>query len=238
MCYKYATPKLDELIEFFNDQPTYQIRDYQHYYLADGFVHPMMGITTIEEPRVIQEGYWGLIPAWAKTVEQAKDIALKTLNAVSETVYEKPSFKNYIGKYRCLIWVQGFFEWQHRDNGKNKIPHFIYMKDQKPFSFGGIYSKWPHPETGEIITTFSILTTPANTLMSEIHNSKMRMPLIIAPEQREQWLSPMQQEDIQAMMQTFPDGGLAAHTISKLITTRGVDNNVQEVQEQFTYSLF
>jgi putative SOS response-associated peptidase YedK len=238
MCYKYSTPKLDELIAFFNEQPAYEIRDYQHYYLADGFVHPMMGITTIEEPKVIQEGYWGLIPGWAKTVEQARDIAKNTLNAVSETVYEKPSFKNYIGKYRCLIWVQGFYEWQHREGGKEKIPHFIYRKDHKPFTFGGIYSKWPHPETGELITTFSILTTPANELLSEIHNNKKRMPLIIDPDQRERWLSQLNKDEIQVMMQVYPDGELAAHTISKLITTRGINNNVPEVQEAFMYSLF
>lgn len=239
MCYKYATPKLKDLLQYLEEMPPYTVKDYHEYYLADGFAHPMMAITTIEEPGIIQPAMWGLIPGWAKTIEQANDIALKTLNAVSETVYEKPSFKSYIGKYRCLVWVNGFYEWQWKDEkGKSKIPYFIYMPNHQPFTFGGLYTHWANPDTGELITTFSILTTEANEMMAQIHNNKKRMPLIIQPKDREKWLSDLKKDEIEAIMKPLPDGILQAHTISKLITTRGVDTNVPEVQHEYKYELF
>lgn len=239
MCYKYATPTLDELLAHLQDAPAYTIQDYYQYYVADAFLHPMMPVTTIEQPAMIRAAQWGLIPSWAKTVEQAKDIASKTLNAVSETIYEKPSFKNYIKSQRCLVWANGFYEWQWKDEkGKNKTPYFIYMPKHEPFSFGGIYSEWTHPETGEVFTTFSIITTEANELMSQIHNIKKRMPLIIQPADREKWLSAITEAEIKELMQPLPDGILQAHTISKLITTRGIDNNVPEVQVEHKDELF
>lgn len=239
MCYKYATPKLKDLLEHLENMPPFTVNDYYACYLSDGFAHHMMPVTTAEEPNVIQPAMWGLVPSWAKTMEAAKDIAVKTLNAVSETIYEKPSFKNYIGKYRCLIWTNGFYEWQWKDvKGKTKIPYFIYMPDQQPFTFGGIYSKWVNQETGEITLTFSIITTAANQLLSEIHNNKKRMPLIIPADKRDTWLSEIDKDEIISLMQPLPDGILQAHPISKLITSRTQDNNVPEVQQEYKYELF
>lgn len=239
MCYKYATPTLDELLAHLASAPSYDIRDYAQYYYADGFAHPFMAVTTNEEPTVIQPAMWGLVPGWAKSLEQAKDMAAKCLNAVSEKIFETASFKNHILKQRCLIWVKGFYEWQWRDKGKNKIPHFIYMKDRQPLTFGGVYTKWVHPDTGELITTFSIITTEANALMAEVHNNKKRMPLVILPQDREKWLSNLTKDEVTVMMQPLADGLLDCHTISKLITGRD-ERNVPEVQEPFNYenSLF
>lgn len=239
MCYKYATPTLDELLAHLQDAPAYTVQDYYQCYVADAFAHPMMPVTLATNPAKIELAQWGLIPGWAKTIEQAKDISLKTLLAVSETIYEKPSFKNYIGKQRCLIWVNGFYEWHWKDEkGKNKVPYFIYMPNHEPFSFGGVYSYWTHPDTGEVFTTFSIITTAANELMSQIHNIKKRMPLIIQPKDREKWLAAITEAEIKELMQPLPDGILQAHTISKLITARGVNNNVPEVQAEYKEELF
>jgi putative SOS response-associated peptidase YedK len=118
------------------------------------------------------------------------------------------------------------------------VPYFIYMPNHEPFSFGGIYSHWTHPDTGEVFTTFSIITTEANELMSQIHNIKKRMPLIIQPKDREKWLAAITEAEIKELMQPLPDGILQAHTISKLITTRGADNNVPEVQAAYKEELF
>lgn len=237
MCYKYATPKLDNLLEHLKEVPAYTIQDYYQYYLADGFNHNLMPITTIEANRTIQGAIWGLVPEWIRDSQQAKEWADKTLNAKSETAFELTSFKNYIGRYRCLIWVNGFYEWQWRDaKGKTKIPYFIYMPGQVPFTMGGVYTKWQRPDTGVEMLTFSIITTEANNLMSEIHNNRKRMPLIITPENRDKWLSNLSKEQIQKMMQPLPDGMLQTHTISKLITTRGADINVPEVQTLYEYA--
>lgn len=231
MCYKYATPKLDDILQHLKDAPPFTIQDYLHYYLADGFNHNLMPITTCEANTTIQGAVWGLVPEWIHESKKAREWADKTLNAKSETVFELTSFKNYIGRYRCLIWANGFYEWQWRDSkGATKIPYFIYMPNHVPFTMGGVYTKWQRPDTGEIMLTFSIITTEANQLMSEIHNNKKRMPLIIQENEREKWLGSLIREDITSLMRPLPDGILQAHTISKLITTRGVDTNVPEIQ--------
>lgn len=231
MCYKYATPKLEELLDHLKEQPPYTVEDYFEYYLADGFAHQYMPITTVERPRIISKAIWGLVPQWVTEPKQAKEFADKTLNAKSETIYERPSYKNYIGSKRCLIWTNGFFEHQWLDSkGKNKQPYFIYMNDKKPFCFGGIYSEYLNPATGELLNTFSIVTTEANTLMAEIHNNKKRMPLILTSATRESWISNLNKQQIQDLMQPLDDGELQAHRISKLITSRTEDRNVPEVQ--------
>lgn len=238
MCFKYATPKLEEMIEYLGEQPKYTIQDYYEYYLADGFEHRYMPVTTKESPGKIEKAIWGLVPDWVNTSPQAKEIADMTLNAKSETIYEKASFKNYIGSQRCLVWTNGFFEHRWEDpKGKVKTPYFIYMKDKKPFCFGGLYSHWARPDSGELLTTFSIITTEANSLMAEIHNNKKRMPLVLTNDMQDIWLGDLDKEGIKSMMQPLPDGILTAHTISKLITNFKEDRNVPEVQAVYDYPM-
>lgn len=239
MCFKYATPKLEELVAHLEGQPPYTIEEYNQYYLANGFDLPFyMPVTTNKEPRIVGHAIWGLVPEYIHTSDRAKEISKMTLNAKSETVFKLPSFRDYIGSKRCLIWTGGFFESQWEVPGKEsckKTPYFIYMKNRAPFSFGGLYSEWARPDTGEILTTYSIITTPANNLLAEIHNNKKRMPLIIPSNKRDQWLSELSKDEINSMMQPLPDGLLAAHTVSKLANARGVDLNIPEVQEPYEY---
>lgn len=242
MCYKYATPTLDELVEHIGKQPKYTAEEYLRYYLADGFDTPYMPITTTEDSTVIEKGSWGLVPPWAKrkTTEEAQNEAKRNLNARDDKVFVSNNFRRYIGSKRCLIWTNGFFESQHEHpekKGTKKFPYFIYMKDKKPFSFGGLYSTWTNEDTGEIVNTFAIITTPPNKLLAEIHNSALRMPFIVPDDKREEWLSDIGEDEIKGMIQTFPDGYLDAHTVGKLANARvaAFDKNVPEVQEEFIY---
>ncbi|MEZ5017279.1 MAG: SOS response-associated peptidase [Flavipsychrobacter sp.] len=234
MCYHTSTavePKLKEYL------PGYDVKNAAFYYHLSGFDHKFIPVTTNEHPLVVDGGIWGLVPGWVHESARAKEIADMTLNARCEKVFTTASYKNYIGKNRCLIWVDGFYEWQWRDNGKNKIPHYIYMPNHQPFSFGGIYSNWARPDTGEIMTTVSIITTPANDLMAEIHNNKKRMPFIVLPEERDKWLGQLDKQEIADIMRPCPDGLLQAHTISKAISQRGIDTNVPEIQKPVPYDL-
>ena len=136
------------------------------------------------QPQVITHYNWGLIPAWAKD----QDIRKFTLNAKIETLDEKPSFRNSINK-RCLVIANGFYEWQWMDSkGKSKVKYEIGLPDEALFAFAGLYSEWTDVTTGEIKNTYAIITTEANTLMSEIHNTKKRMPVILKPEDEQRWL--------------------------------------------------
>ena len=121
---------------------------------------------------------WGLVPSWAKDPR----IGNKMINARSETITEKPSYRDAFRKRRCLIPVDGFFEWQKE--GSIKIPFFIRRPSEEPFSLAGLWEVWNDPE-GNAVNTFTILTTEANARLKPLHD---RMPVVISPERRELWL--------------------------------------------------
>lgn len=153
----------------------------------NGFNHPATPVISNTDPHVITNFTWGLIPRWAMYT----GIQKQTLNAKIETLHEKPSFKNNI-QNRCLIISDGFFEWQWLDSkGKRKQKHLITVPNNQAFAFAGIYDTWQHPETEEHIYSYSILTTQANSLMAEIHNSKKRMPIIVPQSCESDWLAGM-----------------------------------------------
>lgn len=142
-------------------------------------------VITGENSTEIEMFHWGLIPFWAKDDRIKK----MTLNAKIESVEEKPAFRNSV-KNRCLVIANGYYEWQWLDTkGKQKQKYLLRPKSQQIFAFAGIYSHWKNPETGELINSYSILTTEANELMSKIHNNKKRMPVVLKKEDREKWLS-------------------------------------------------
>jgi putative SOS response-associated peptidase YedK len=117
---------------------------------------------------------WGLIPAWAKDPE-----TLKFINARSETISEKPSFRSAYKYRRCLIPADGFYEWQKPRGAKQ--PFLFTMAGNNLFAFAGIWESWND------IETFTILTTTANTLLATIHE---RMPVIVQSEDYARWLDP------------------------------------------------
>jgi putative SOS response-associated peptidase YedK len=152
--------------------------------IFNGFQFPKTPVIANDRPETIAMFNWGLIPSWAKD----KEIRKNTLNARIETIAEKPSFRSYV-KQRCLILVDGFYEWQWLDEkGKQKQKYEIGMPDDSAFALAGIWSDWLDKETGELMRTYAVLTTEANELMSRIHNSKKRMPVIIHPSNENEWL--------------------------------------------------
>jgi putative SOS response-associated peptidase YedK len=204
-----------------------------HYYLS-GFTHPLVPVISSLQPELITTFNWGLIPDFCKTKLDAKDMQDKTLNAKSETVFTLPSFKNSIREKRCLVIVDGFYEW--RTIGKQKYPYFIHYKDQDVFAIGGIFNDWVNRQTGQQTHTFSIITTPANALMSTIHNDKQRMPFILPKGTERDWLNTnLTENEIADLMKPLPEGELKAHTISKLITNRNKNPDTSEVQLAFEY---
>jgi len=153
-----------------------------------GFHFPGLPVLTTGSPRRAVTAGWGMIPPWARDYEKARSIRGKTLNARAETVAEKPSFKASWPKRRCLVPVEGFFE-PHRTDG-GTIPWYITRKDRGLFFLGGIYQSTPRGLDQFPVLTCSLLTVPARDLLAEIHNEKLRMPLMIASAVQEEWLSP------------------------------------------------
>ena len=154
---------------------------------------------------------WGLVPSWAKDLS----IGNKMINARADTLTEKASFKRLIGKRRCLIVADGFYEW--RAEGGEKIPYYIQLKSKKLFGFAGLYDHWQSPEAGEL-TTCTIITTDANEFMQKIHS---RMPVILTDEERDGWLDPSikDQSYFLEMLKPYDGEGIKAHAVSKLVNS-------------------
>lgn len=132
-----------------------------------------------EEGRRIQTMRWGLVPHWAPD-----DKAIR-INARAETLATNSAFKRAFSRHRCLIPVDGFYEWEPPERGR--IPHWIFRADGHPMSLAGIWSAWRHPETDEWHRRFAIITTDAEGAVAGIHD---RMPVALAPEVWDSWLDP------------------------------------------------
>jgi putative SOS response-associated peptidase YedK len=234
MCYSISTKKVSKETEKqFKSKIDSNIVLPSNYHLS-GFTQPFVPVISALQPAIITSFNWGLIPNFCKTEKEAKEMQTKTLNAKSETVFTLPSFKHSIREKRCLVLVDGFYEW--RTLGKQKYPYFIQYKDSEVFAMGGIFNDWINRETGKIEHTFSIITTPANALMSKIHNEKLRMPFILQKGFEHHWLTVnLTEAEISDMMQPLPDDQLKAHPISKLITNKNKNPDSPEVQLQFEY---
>jgi len=138
------------------------------------------------EGRRVQMLHWGLVPSWAKDTK----IGYRTINARSESVETKPSFRAAYRKQRCLVLADGFYEWQKL--GRAKQPYLIRCKDGEPFAIAGLWEKWNDP-AGEPLESCTLLTCEANALVAEIHE---RMPVILQPGDYDQWLDPEEQDPV------------------------------------------
>jgi putative SOS response-associated peptidase YedK len=178
---------------------------------------------------------WGLIPSWIKTMDDANAIRFKTFNARSETIDKKPSFSSSFKSKRCIIPVKGFYEWQHTEN--KKIPWYIYHSENEILTIAGLYDEWIENDTGESFNTFTIITTDANELLAEIHNSGKRMPVILYNSGEKKWLDPSTSSaDALSMLNPCPVEILKAHTISPLVNDRTLNRNTPDVIKPYIYS--
>ena len=153
---------------------------------------------------------WGLIPSWADD----PGIGARMINARSETVAEKPSFRRAFKERRCLIPADGFYEWQKTNGGKQ--PHYIRMKNGRPFAFAGLWESWKGD--GNEIRSCTILTTNPNDIAGEIHN---RMPVILPPEGYEVWLYPDVRETDQllSLLAPYPPSDMEAYPVSRRVNS-------------------
>ena len=203
-------------------------------YYFNAFEIPDLPVIQVEDPESINLVKWGLIPFWVRDSKAASEIRLKTFNARAETIREKPSFRGAVKSKRCLVLVRGFYEWQHR--GSEKIPHYIYLEGEQPLALAGLYDDWTDRDTGEVIQTCSIITTAANPLMEKIHNSKKRMPIILQEAVEKPWIDPdLAAEDAVKYLKPVHEKEMRFHTISRLISKRGVDKNVPALVEPYAY---
>lgn len=203
------------------------IEDAPHYNAA-----PSQRLPVIPQAGAGVEFYkWGLVPAWAKDLKTTKPI-----NARAETITTSPMFNRLIRSKRCLVPADSFYEWQVKDvpeitlfdlpaSSKKtvKIPYRIMRQDEDLFSFAGLWDEWLDKTTGEILKTFTIITTEANEVVKPIHD---RMPVILTPEAEALWLDP-NEKDVLDLLQPYDAGQMKAYRISDLVNSPA--NNSAEV---------
>ena len=165
----------------------------------------------------LEKLHWGLVPFWAKD----KAIGNRMINARSETVSGKPSYRTAFRKRRCLILADGFYEWKGTKGDKQPI--FLTLPDGGPFAFAGLWESWDN--MGKEPTPYrscTILTREASESVLPIHN---RMPVILKPEAFDPWLSPDNQDvrSLQYIMQNQVLTDLSSVPVSKRVNS--VRNN-------------
>ena len=205
--------------------------------MASGFEYPLWPVVKPFENGkdfTIEMMHWEFIPSYIKTTEALlhfrkggfnpntgkKDFPHNTLNARGEDVFQRPTYKDAANHRRCLVLSSGFYEWRHHtsEGGKDTAyPYYISLKNSAYFFMAGIFNPWLDQSTGEMVNSFSILTTAANPLMEKIHNKKKRMPVILPEQEAERWIqSELSVNQIQSLaVYQINDDAMRAYTIRK-----------------------
>lgn len=154
---------------------------------------------------------WGLVPWWARDLK----IGARMINARSETAAEKPAFRDAVRMRRCIVPVDGFYEWQKLASGKQ--PMRIRRRDRRPFAFAGLWERWRKGDA-EPVESFTVLTTEPNDLLRPIHD---RMPVILAPEDFDRWLDPALRspDAVSGLLAPCEDDELEAYPVSTLVNS-------------------
>ena len=149
---------------------------------------PLLTVRAGGDQRALALVRWGLIPWWAKA-DEAKRIGARCVQARSETAQTSPAYRDAFKKHRCLVVVDGFYEWQSLPDGK-RVPFHVRRADRRPFAIAGLWDRWRTDGTvpanrEDHVESGSVLTTRARGELAAVHD---RMPLVLAPDAWETWL--------------------------------------------------
>jgi putative SOS response-associated peptidase YedK len=192
------------------------------YNVAPQSFQPVVRLNRESGQRELAIMRWGLVPYWAKDAK----VAFSTINAKAETITTSPTYREAIKRRRCLVPADWFYEWQKLD-AKTKQPYAIGLKDNSMFAFAGLWERWKDKTSGQVLETYSVITTDPNELMEPIHN---RMPVILAPKDYERWLQPGEPSHLPVdLLRPFPAEEMNAWKVSSAVGN--VRNNSPELCE-------
>ncbi|MCA9831786.1 MAG: SOS response-associated peptidase [Dehalococcoidia bacterium] len=167
------------------------------------------------EDREALRARWGLVNSWAKDAKRASN----QINARSETVDKTPAYRSAFKKRRCLVPVDGFFEWDR--SGKVRQPYWIHRPGRALMFFAGLYELW-QPEPGNWRRTFTIVTTAANSVVANIHD---RMPVVLDDADADRWLFPETPlDDLKALLRPADDSLLVMYPVSTRVNKPGPED--------------
>ena len=211
MCGRYAlhsTPEVIALQFGLHSTPSWPPR----YNIAPTQLAPIVRIAA-GGGREMAIARWGLIPSWAKDMA----MGAKMNNARAETVAEKPAFRAAFRRRRCLIPVDGWYEW--RQEGGRKQPYFIYPQNRGVCGLAGLWEEWISPD-GSPIESYAVVTTDADTTTGKIHD---RMPVVIAPAQHSLWLEG-EPRQASSLLRALEPGKLIFHKVDRRMSAARVDD--------------
>ena len=171
-------------------------------------------VITNADPDTIRLFEWGFLPEWADSPEST----YRPINARAETVREKPMFEDAFSSRRCLVLVDGFYEWQEQDTGPSQ-PYRITKTEEEPFALAGLYSRWE--SNGEAIESTTIITTGANDLLEPIHD---RMPVVLPEESEREWLGEHPADVSSSLLRPYPDADLDAYPVTTAVNDPANDS--------------
>ena len=160
--------------------------------------------------RQLVDSFWGLLPAWAAERRSAATL----FNARAETLLERPAFRSLVAGHRCIVPATGFYEWRQTPSGK--VPLFIRSADGSPLALAALWTTRRDPETGETVTSHTVITCAANAFMAAIHT---RMPVILSGAALAAWLDPALTDPraVQPLLVPCADDLLVCHPVSPLV---------------------
>jgi putative SOS response-associated peptidase YedK len=207
MCGRYRLSRKDRFPEYFEVDP---FDDFEPRYN----IAPTQDVAVVRQDgdtRVLSKMRWGLIPSWAKDGSMSASL----INARSETVLDKPAFRDSFRSRRCLIPADGFYEWKR--SGKMKQPYQFGMINDALFAFAGIWDRWGAPG-GQTIGSCSILTTTPSDLLRDVHD---RMPVILPQRHYEAWLNAPPSEDLRLaeLLVPFETEQMRRYPVSSLVNS-------------------
>jgi putative SOS response-associated peptidase YedK len=191
------------------------------YNAAPQSFQPVVRLSPENGERELTVMRWGLVPFWSKESK-----SFSTINAKAETVASSLTFREAWKRRRCLVPADWFYEWQKIDE-KTKQPYAIALKDGDLFAFAGLWETWKDKGTGEILETYTILTTDPNELLQSIHN---RMPVILAARDYERWMAPTDPAHLPVdLLRQYPAEEMKAWKVNKAVgNTRNNDASLVE----------
>ncbi len=209
MCGRFTlTVDADELSERFGLPAV--VPDYRpRYNVAPSQMVPVILEEQGEKRLVLMK--WGLVPRWAKD----HAIGSRLINARRETASQKPAFRESWQKRRCIVPADGYYEWMK--TGRGKQPVRVVLKSGGLFGLAGLWDSW-HDEHGQVLETFTILTTEPAGCVRHIHN---RMPFILRPADESVWLQASDESSLKGME---PENNLMAYPVSRLVNSPANDS--------------
>jgi putative SOS response-associated peptidase YedK len=192
IAYTFRVPPDDRIHRRFNIAPTQDA--------------PVIRATRDRAGRELAMMRWGLVPFWAEDPA----IGRRLINARSETVAEKPAFREAFRARRCAIPASGFYEWT--GEAKHRVPHAITVEGRPLVAFAGLWERWKDA-AGQRLETYTVITTDANTMIAPMHD---RMPAILAAEDIDAWLTGTP-EEAAALIRPYPEGEMREREVSRAI---------------------